>query len=123
MVTLRVRIVVPPAHRSEAAAALLSLVGPVRSQPGCTATRVLQAIDEDGTVAFEAEWRTQPDLERHFATPAFRTLLATMELASRRPEFEVDVVDGRVGFELVEAVLGDRGPDPATRGPRAHAGR
>jgi quinol monooxygenase YgiN len=103
-------------------AALLSLVGPVRSQPGCTATRVLHEMDEDEAVTIEAEWHTQPDLERHFRTPAFRTLLATMELASRCPDFEVDMVDGRRGFELVEAVLGDGQGDTAGRPRHAAPG-
>ena len=106
MVTLKVRIAAAPARVDEVTAALVSLVGPVRAQPGCSATRVLNILDEDNAVTFEEEWRSQADLEQHFRTPAFRTLLATMELASRQPTFEVDLLDRRLGFEFVEGVLG-----------------
>jgi quinol monooxygenase YgiN len=106
LVTLKVRIAASPARTDEATAALVSLVGPVRAQPGCLATRVLNVLDEDNAVTFEEEWRSQSDLEHHFRTPAFRTLLATMELASRQPTFEVDLLDRRFGFEFVEGVLG-----------------
>jgi quinol monooxygenase YgiN len=106
VVTLKVRIAATPARTNEVTAALVSLVGPVRAQPGCVATRVLNVLDEDNAVAFEEEWRSQSDLEQHFRTPAFRTLLATMELASRQPSFEVDLLDKRLGFEFVEGVLG-----------------
>jgi len=105
MVTLRIKIVAAPAARSELNATLLSLVGPVRAQTGCAATRVFSEMDEDRTLTFEAEWRTQSDLQQHFRTPAFRTLLAAMELASEPPVFEVDLLDRRLGFEFVEEVL------------------
>ena len=41
-----------------------------------------------------------------YTNSTFRTLLATMELASRQPTFEVDLLDRRLGFEFVEGVLG-----------------
>lgn len=106
MITMRIRIVAGPASHDEVRATLLSLVGPVRAQPGCTASRVLTEMDEDSALTFETEWRCRTEVDGHLHTPAFRSLLAAMELAREAPTFEVDELHRRSGFELVEEVLG-----------------
>ncbi len=107
MITFRLRLVVAPERRDEATAALLSLVGPVRAQPGCSATRMVKDMDDGNILAFRSEWREKADLERHLKTPAFHRILAIMELASEPPVVEIDELGRRWGFEFVEEALGE----------------
>jgi quinol monooxygenase YgiN len=92
--------------RDEAVSVLRSLIGPVRAEPGCSATRLLMDVDGDGALTWVEEWRSAADFERHFRTATFRSILAVMELASVRPEVEIDEVASRRGFEFVEDNLG-----------------
>jgi quinol monooxygenase YgiN len=101
--------VLTPLVYAEACRALRSLLGPVRAQPGCSATRLLRDLDEETALTFVEEWRALPDLEGHLRSAAFRKLLAVMELASEAPEVEFDEVTSRSGLELVEAVLAGSG--------------
>jgi len=91
----------------EATLVLRSLVGTVRSEPGCGATRLLRDLDDPGHLTFIAEWRSRADLQRHLGSAAFRKILAVMELASREPVVEIDEIASRRGFDLVEETLGD----------------
>jgi quinol monooxygenase YgiN len=90
----------------EALSVLRSLLGPVRAEPGCSATRLLSDVDADGALTWVEEWRSSADFERHFGTPTFRSILAVMDLAVARPEVEIDEVASRRGFEFVEENLG-----------------
>jgi quinol monooxygenase YgiN len=111
MLKLRMHMEFTPDRYDEAAAALRSIVGPVRSEPGCRATRLLRNVDGGCALTWVEEWRSVSDFERHLQASAFRRLLAVMELASEKPEFEVDDVSSRRGFELVEELLQGVGTD------------
>jgi len=95
-----------PHSLDEATQVLRSLVGPVRAEPGCCATRLLRDLDDPGAVTFVEEWRSRENLQRHLGSPAFRKILAVMELAARAPMVEIDEVSSRRGFDLVEELLG-----------------
>jgi len=105
-------MVFAPEAREEALQVLRSLVGPVRSHPGCLATRLMRDIGDERILTWVEEWREPRDLERHLRSEAFRRLLAVMELASEPPTFEVDELHRRRGFELVEELLGATAFDP-----------
>ena len=112
VITLRLRLVVTPQRRDEVATALQSLVGPIRAQSGCSSTRLLRELGEPYALTFEEEWRERPDLERHLRTPAFRKILASMELACEAPLVQVDELGMRWGFEFIEhALLADSPAD------------
>jgi quinol monooxygenase YgiN len=89
----------------EAAAVLRSLVGPVRAEPGCGATRLLRSAGNDHGLTWVEEWRTVDDFERHLRAAVFRRILAVIELAAVPPVVEIDDVASRRGFELVEEIL------------------
>jgi quinol monooxygenase YgiN len=110
VITLRLRLVVTRQRRDEATAVLQSLVGPIRAQPGCTSTRFLSELNEANALTFVEEWSARADLELHLRTPAFRKILAVMELASEQPIVEVDELGKRRGFDFVEEVLGSGTP-------------
>jgi len=106
MLTFRLHMEFAPQSCDEAAAVLRSLVGPVRSEPGCSATRLLINAEEGSKLTWVEEWRSVKDFERHLRETAFRRILAVIELAARRPVVEIDDVSSRRGFELVEEILG-----------------
>jgi len=89
----------------EAVAVLRSLIGPVRSVPGCSATRLLRDAEENCALTWVEEWRSVEYFEHHLQSPAFRKILAVMELAVVVPTVEIDNVSSRRGFDLVEEIL------------------
>lgn len=90
----------------EAVQALRSLVGLVRAEPGCSATRLSRDVNDDSVVAYVEEWRSREDFERHLRADYFRRLVAVMELAAEAPIVEIDAVSSRRAFDLVEEILG-----------------
>lgn len=113
IVTFRLQMDFPPQAIDEAIHALRSLIGPVRAEPGCTATRLLEELQEGRAVVFLEEWRDMAHLQRHLYAPTFRKLLAVMELAGAVPTVEIDEVSSRRGFDLVEEVLSLHPPGAA----------
>jgi len=95
-----------PQAWDEAARVLRSLVGPVRAEPGCSATRLLRGMDDRYTLTWIEEWRCADDFERHLRSMAFRRMIAVMELAAGEPVVEIDDVSSRRGFDLVAEILG-----------------
>jgi quinol monooxygenase YgiN len=98
-------VLLPPA-REDALQVLRSLLGPVRSHPGCLATRLMRDEQDEGVLTWVEHWQTREDHERHIRSDAFRRLLAVMDLAAEPPVLEVDDVRRRQGFEVVAQVLG-----------------
>jgi quinol monooxygenase YgiN len=105
MLTFRLHMEFTPQTCDEAAAVLRSLVGPVRSEQGCSATRLLRDTEDGCGLTWEEEWRSDEDFERHLRATAFRQILAVIELAAEPPAVEIDDVTSRRGFELVEEIL------------------
>ena len=105
MLTFRLHMEFSPETHGEAASVLRSLVGPVRSEPGCIATRLLKCAGNDHGLTWVEEWRAEEDLERHLRAPVFRRILAVIELAVSKPVVEIDDVASRRGFELIEEIL------------------
>jgi len=105
MLKLRLRMDFAPQAYEEASAVLRSLVGPVRAESGCCATGLLTNVEEELTLTWVEEWRSAEDFEQHLQTPAFRKILAVMELSSVPPVMEIDDVSSRRGFDMVEEIL------------------
>ncbi len=116
MLSLRLHLEFAAKNCDEAAATLRSLVGPVRSEAGCTATRLLASPEEGCKLSWMEEWRDVEAFENHLRGPSFRTILAVIELAAAPPVVEIDDIASRRGFELVEELLkgvgSDRRPEP-----------
>ena len=106
MLSFRLHLEFTRQNCDEAARALRSLVGPVRSEHGCTATRLLKVPDDPCQLTWVEDWQSVEDFERHLRQETFRGDLAVIELAARQPTVEIDDVTARRGFELVEEILG-----------------
>ena len=90
---------------NEATQTLRALVGPVRAEPGCTATRLMTDINDGYALTWEEEWRGWEDFSRHLQAASFRRIVAVMELAAKEPRVDIDEVVNRHGFEVVEEVF------------------
>ena len=106
MLALRLHMEFSKEACDEATAVLRSMVGPVRAEPGCNATRLLKNAGTDHGLTWVEEWRTVEDFERHLRSAVFRRIVAVIELAAEPPVVEIDDVASRRGFELVEEILG-----------------
>ena len=106
MLSFRLHMEFTPQTCEEAAAVLRSLVGPVRSENGCSATRLLRDTEDGCGLTWAEEWRSVEYFEQHLRGPAFRHILAVIELAAKSPVVEIDDMTSRRGFELVEEILG-----------------
>ena len=106
MLRLRIHMKFAPRACDEAASVLRSLIGPVRAEPGCSATRFQMVSGDECGLTWVEEWRDVEDFEQHLRSPAFRRILAVIELAAGPPVVEIDDVASRRGFELVEEILG-----------------
>lgn len=105
MLTFRLHMEFTPQSCDEAAAALRSLVGPVRAEPGCSATRLLRDTEGGSQLTWVEEWCDVEDFERHLRAPAFRQIVAIIEMAAAKPVVEIDDVTSRRGFDLIEEIL------------------
>jgi quinol monooxygenase YgiN len=92
--------------RAEAIQVLRTLVGPVRSQPGCTHTLLMLDVQDEAVITWVSRWQDRSSLERHLRSTHFRRILAVMELAAERPEVEFDCGGELLGFDLVHEVIG-----------------
>ncbi len=106
MQRLRVQMEFAPQSKGEAVQVLRSLLGPVRAEPGCSATRLLKDMDDGNALTFVEEWRDGESLRRHLREATFRTILAVMDLAATAPIVEIDEISSRRGFDMVEELLG-----------------
>ena len=112
MLSFRLHMEFTPQTCEEAAAVLRSLVGPVRSENGCSATRLLRDTEDGCGLTWAEEWRSVECFEQHLRGPAFRHILAVIELAAEPPVVEIDDVTSRRGFEFVEEILGHTPAQP-----------
>jgi quinol monooxygenase YgiN len=92
--------------RDEAVLVLRSLVGPVRSQPGCTQTLLMRDEQDDAAVTWVSRWDDRADLDRHLRSDHFRRILAVMELAVERPDIVFECSSDLRGLDLIDEVLG-----------------
>ncbi|HSN57564.1 MAG TPA: antibiotic biosynthesis monooxygenase family protein [Candidatus Sulfomarinibacteraceae bacterium] len=106
MLTLRLHLELTRESHDEAMAVLRALLGPVRAEPGCMATRLCEGAGDSHDVTWVEEWRGTDGFEAHLRGTAFRKILAVIEMASAPPVVEIDEVTSRRGFDLVEEILG-----------------
>ena len=92
MLTFRLHMEFGPRSCDEAAAVLRSLVGPVRAEPGCSATRVLRDTGDDCHLTWTEEWSSAEHFDQHLRGAAFRQIVAVIEMAVAPPAVEIDDV-------------------------------
>ena len=92
MLALRLHMDFTPETHGEAASVLRSLVGPVRAESGCRATRLMTDSGGGHRLTWVEEWSGVEDFERHLRGVAFRKILAVIELAAEPPIVEAGTI-------------------------------
>jgi quinol monooxygenase YgiN len=113
MITCTLRMAFAAELREEALQVLCTLVGPVRSQPGCTQTLLMNDVQNDTIVTWISRWRRRPDLDQHLRSDHFRRILAVMELAAEAPDVMFEDGSELRGLDLIDEVIGGA-DDPRT---------
>ena len=80
---------------------IAALVDPVAAQPGCRRCVLLVDAARPELLTIVEEWRTRPDMERHFRSQEFWQLLLAAEMSAERPEFSIDTLACREGLEAI----------------------
>jgi len=106
MTTCTLRLSFGTDLREEAVQVLRTLVGPVRSQPGCSQTLLMCDVQDEAVITWVSRWRSRPDLDRHLRTTHFRRLLALMELAAETPDVVFEDGSELRGIDLIHEVIG-----------------
>jgi quinol monooxygenase YgiN len=92
--------------RDDAVQVLRSLVGPVRSERGCSHTELISAKEDGAVVTWVSAWNSRSDLDRHLKSTHFRRLLAVMELAAETPDVVFEDGSELRGLDLIHEVIG-----------------
>jgi len=103
MLTFRLHMEFTQQTCDEAAAVPRTLVGPVRSgpvrsEPGCSETRLMRDTEDGYKLTWVEEWRSVEDFERRLRATVFRRILAVIEL--------VEEILGSVPAERTELGMG-----------------
>ena len=111
MITCTLRMAFAHAPRDQALQVLRSLKGPVRSQPGCAQTLLMQDVHDDSVITWVSRWRSRDALDHHLRSTHFRRLMAVMELAAEAPHVAFEECSELRGLDLIHEVIGGAG-DP-----------
>ena len=89
------RIKARPDKVGQVRALLSGLVEPTRRESGCVSYELLQNRADPTDFTFVEEWRSDADLEAHFATDHIQTALPKLEgLAAEEPDIRTYAVVG-----------------------------
>lgn len=109
---LSLRIVAPREQQEEILGVLRMLMAPLRVDPACTGCRLYRDIEEGRVLAFEEEWRSRKDLERHMRSDDYRILLSLLDCSTEPPEVNLQTISDTRGMELMASLQGSGRQDP-----------
>jgi quinol monooxygenase YgiN len=98
--TLRMRP--RPDRRGELLEILRSVREPVLAQPGCAAFHIFDEQEPDAAVVLVERWASEPALEAHIRSEAYRRILEAIELSGDAPEIRFDSISATEGMERIE---------------------
>jgi len=128
MIIESVEVLAPAGNNEDIERGFSSLLGPVRAEAGCLASRLFRDAINPFSFRFEAQWRTKDNLIQHVRSDEYRKLLFLVELSAEPPTVEFHEVAQTLGLEFVQSVrkseesdsrVGDRDIDgePLARQP------
>src|SRR5438094_2643288 len=104
MVVFTLRLITPPAKRSEIIQTLRSLIEPTLAERGCRACHLQQDANDQNLLTFTEEWERQADLDLHMASSEYRKILAVMDMASEPSKVTVMSVQKSSGLDRIAKV-------------------
>jgi quinol monooxygenase YgiN len=99
---LILRIKTAPLRRAEIVELIGSIIGPTEAQPSCLSCRLYSETEDDDSLVLLQEWKSLEDLNKFVLSRDFKRVMAAMDLASQVPEFSVNTVASKLGWEFVE---------------------
>ena len=95
------RVIAPPALRSQLVNSLGALLEPTRVQPGCLGCCLYSDNDDPQAIMLTEEWSSLIELERYLDSDVRKTLIAALELSIEPPLVQIDTIIRRTGPHLV----------------------
>lgn len=104
MITAILKVFPCKEKRLETLDVLLSVKGPVLSEPGCLCCCLYDEHGAEPGILYMEQWRSLPELELHIKNNSYIRILEAMELSSQPPEISFQETGKMWGFELIEKV-------------------
>ena len=104
MIIESVEVLAPAGKNEDIERGFSSLLGPVRAEACCLASRLLRDAINPHSFRFEAQWRTKDNLTQHVRSDEYRKLLFLVELSAEPPTVEFHEVAQTLGLEFVQSV-------------------
>lgn len=109
MMIIRMILNAHPEKHLEVLQTLLSLMKPVRKEPGCRSCYAFYDIDDKNRFTLLEEWETQKDMDNHIQSLQFGVLLGTKALLSEPPRIRIHTVSQTWGMDSVQALRQQKG--------------
>lgn len=108
MIFVRTTLIVLTEKQLELSQTILSLIGPVREEPGCISYCALCNMNDKNRFTLLEEWESQEDLDNHMQSDRFGVLLGTKTLLSEPLQVRIYTVSQTQGMEAVHAARKNR---------------
>ena len=104
MMIVRMTFKVHPEKHLEVLQTLLSLMAPLRKEPGCRNCAAFCDIDDKNRFILLEEWETRNEMNNHIRSQQFDVLLGTKTLLSEPPRICIHTVSRTRGMDAVQAL-------------------
>ncbi len=101
MITMTLRLTVPPEKTMEAIRIVDSIGGSVSAEPDCRLFILYRETANDDALMLCEEWETWEALEDHIRSKRFKRILILIDLALEPPDVRIDTLSESAGFELI----------------------
>lgn len=103
MIDATIKMSVSADKRVEVLQTIKSLLGPIRSEPGCRGCCCCVDTEAEDIIIFKQQWATNEDLTAHLKSDHFTVLLGAMKLLSIAPEVRFNTIAATAGTEVIAA--------------------
>ena len=111
MITATLRIKVCKGKKDEVIRLLQSLIDQTRVQTGCLSCHLYQDVNDQNTVTWTEQWRSQDDLNHHLRSRQYKRILAALDMSDSEPEIRFDTVVETAGMQLIAEARDVSSPD------------
>jgi quinol monooxygenase YgiN len=99
MILALIRMAVLPEKRMELSQTIVSLMGSIRTEKGCSRCEFCQSTEDENQLFLLEEWDTQENLKRHLKSGRFKVLRGAMNLLREPYEMMLHTVFHLEGIE------------------------
>lgn len=100
-VVFKLRINVPKNKKHDALELIRYLSLPTKARQGCLSSKAYQSIDDATVLDLVEEWQSESELDNYIRSSEFKKVFVLMELSSREPEIQFQIVSQAQGMERI----------------------